>query len=76
MEEQIILHLKELLEIEDRDVTLNDEFKEYSEWDSLANLSLMALIDEEYGVVISSSDFKKINTVGDLIKEIQTRISN
>lgn len=73
MESKFLESIKELLEIEDRSLSLEDNFREYPEWDSLANLSMIALIDEEFGVVIENAEFKKIQTLGELFDEIQKR---
>ncbi|TNE80904.1 MAG: acyl carrier protein [Bacteroidetes bacterium] len=73
MEALFFEKLKEILEITDRELSANDKFKEYSEWDSLANLSVIAMIDEEFGVVIDNSEFKNIQTLGELMAEIKKR---
>lgn len=75
MEQQFIEQFKDILEIEDRELNLTDEFREFQEWDSLANLSVVAMIDEEYDVVIPTSDFNKLRTIGSLIEEIKRRMS-
>ncbi len=74
MEQQFIEQLKDILEIEDRDLSVTDEFREFDEWDSLANLSVVAMIDEEYNVVIPTADFNKLKTIGELIGEIKRRM--
>ncbi len=71
MENNFLDLLKDTLEIEDRDLTVNDEFRSYPEWDSLALLSVIAMIDDEYDVIIEGNDFAKINTVGELIEAIK-----
>ena len=73
MNEKVIAAIKESLEIEDREVTENDKFKEFEEWDSLANLTLISALDEEFGVVIPTEVFNELETVSDLIKEIESR---
>lgn len=61
-----IEQLKEVLEIEDRELNPTDEFRDYDEWDSLAYLSVIAFYDEEYDIQIEEADFKKLRTVEDL----------
>lgn len=73
MEQRFIELFKETLEIEDGEVTLETKFRELEQWDSLAFLSVIAMIDEEYDIVIEGNDFKKLNTIGDLIQEITAR---
>lgn len=73
MEKKFIDNLKEALEIEDREISMSDNFREYPEWDSLAYLSVIAMLDEEYGVQIESTEFKKLQTVGDLFSRISEK---
>ncbi|MDY0281823.1 MAG: acyl carrier protein [Salinivirgaceae bacterium] len=73
MEKQFIENFKETLEIEGRELNLTDKFRDYSEWDSLAYLSVVAMLDEEYGVIVETADFKKLITINDLIEEVKKR---
>lgn len=75
MEKEFLEKLKEALEIEDRELVLTDKFREYPEWNSLAFLSVIAMIDEEYDVIIEGKDFRKLETVGDIISAINERRS-
>ncbi|MDR0988641.1 MAG: acyl carrier protein [Prevotellaceae bacterium] len=70
MEQEFIENLKEVLEIEDREIGMSDEFKKYEEWDSLAYLSVIAMIDEKYDKQISDAVFKQLSTVRDLFNAI------
>lgn len=45
-----------------------DDLNSYEEWDSLSKMAIMAYYDKNFGVKLSLSDFKEINTVNDLIK--------
>ena len=72
MEKKFVELFKETLEIEDREVSLLDEFREFDEWDSLGLLSVIAMIDEEYDVIIESNTFQKLKTVGDICNYIQS----
>lgn len=74
MEEKLIEQLKDILEIEDREINIEDEFRSYKEWDSLAYLSVISMIDDEFNVVIETEDFRKIRTVGQLCEEIKARM--
>ena len=66
MEQKFLASVKEVLEIEDRDLKLSDNFKEFKEWDSLANLTMVAMLDDEFGVVIDYQRFKKMKTIKDV----------
>ena len=73
MEEKFIELLKDVLEIEDHEVKLTDKFRDYEEWDSLARLSVIAMLDEEFDVIIEDAEFKKLVTVEDLINAVKAK---
>jgi acyl carrier protein len=72
MEQKLFDLLKEALEIEDRDLSPEDNFRDYPEWDSLGQLSVIAALDEQFGVVIEGSEFSKISSIGDLLVKIKS----
>ena len=73
MEERFIELFKETLEIEENNVSRDTVFRDLDKWDSMAFLSVIAMIDEEYDVVIEGNDFRELKTIGDLIDEIGKR---
>ena len=70
--EDFINELKDALEIEDEDqeITLETNLKDLEEYDSLSVLSIIAMIDKNFGKQIPSSDFSKVTTVSSLIESI------
>jgi acyl carrier protein len=62
---------KEVLEITDRELLLEDNFRDYEEWNSLVFLSLIAMIDEEFDVIIEGRDFKQLKTNAEIIETIK-----
>ena len=60
--EKFIELFAEALERED-EIKMQDEFREYPEWSSITYLSVIAMMDEEYGVQIEEAEFKKLRTV-------------
>lgn len=63
--EKFINLLKEALERED-EIKMEDNFRVYDEWSSIAYLSIIAFMDDEYDTQIEESDFKKLKTVQEL----------
>ena len=55
----------EAIERED-EIKMEDNFRDYDEWSSIAYLSVIAMMDEEYDIQIEQADFKKLRTVQDL----------
>jgi len=62
--------MAEVLEKDPESLKMSDHFKEYDEWDSLAVLSVMAVMEEEYGVVISRNDLDRCETMEDLYTHV------
>ena len=72
--EQFLEQLVEVLEREDIDP--EDEFRDYEEWDSLAFLSIIAMIDDNYDIVIPGEEFAKLNKVIDIYNYINGNHQN
>lgn len=58
---------KEAIERED-EVKMEDNFRQYEEWNSMAYLSVIALMDDKYGKQMEEAEFKLLKTVGDIYK--------
>lgn len=43
-------------------------------WDSLATLTCVIFVEEEYGVALSADDFRSFVTVDDVFKAIRSRL--
>jgi acyl carrier protein len=50
-----------------------DELKAFSQWDSLSVLSVIAMLDANYGVNLHAADFATIKSAGDLWNLVQAR---
>ena len=74
MEEKVFDAFREAMDNEDLEIKLTDKFREFEDWDSLAYLSMIAALDEEFGVEIENEDFEKLETVEDLVKEVGNRV--
>lgn len=55
-------------------ITSDSNFWELDEWSSLTALSLVAMIDEEYGVTLKSADIKGVKTLGELYAVVVNRL--
>ena len=69
--ENFLQNIKETLDIDAKVLKMSDEFREYEEWDSIANLSVIAMIDVEYDLIIDNNEFKNISTLQELWNKIQ-----
>ena len=59
--------LEDMLELDEGTLQAGDVLNEIEEWDSMAALSLIVLMDEEFGKEINGSDIKKLSTVQDIL---------
>lgn len=50
------------------------KFKELAEWSSLQALSVIAMVDEEYGVRIKGDDIRSSVTIEDLFVLVKSRL--
>ena len=50
------------------EVKMEDNFRQYKEWDSMAYLSVIALMDEKYDKQMEEAEFKSLHTVEDIYK--------
>lgn len=49
-------------------------FSDLEEWSSLVGLSLLAMVDEEFGVTLNGDDFKSSATIEDLYNRIISKL--
>lgn len=73
MEEKIFNAFREAMDNDALEINLSDHFREYEDWDSLAYLSMIATLDEEFGIEVEDETFKKLETVEDLLKVVTER---
>ncbi|WP_270546854.1 acyl carrier protein [Butyricimonas paravirosa] len=53
--------------------TAETEFKKLDEWSSLIALSVIAMVDEEYGITIQGEDIRNANTIADLFNNVKIK---
>ena len=61
---------------DDTDVSifkLETKLRELDEWSSLAALSVMSMIDDEYDVQVTANEMRNANTIQDLINLIEEK---
>lgn len=70
--EDFIQLFKDNLEI-DGLVTSSTRFRELDEWSSLAALTVLSIVDEEYDVALDGNEMRQVATVGELYNLIQSK---
>lgn len=61
----------EAIDIEPTELSAETEFRSLDEWDSVAYLSVIAMMDEEYDIQIEMSTFKTLKTLGAIAEYIE-----
>lgn len=65
----------EAVDVENVDsLSESTEFKMLDEWSSLAALSVIAMVDEEYEITIKGDDIRQSDTIGDLFNVVKTKV--
>lgn len=54
--------------------TAETQFRETDEWSSLIALSIMAMVDEEYNVMIKGDEMRNSKTIQDLFDIIKSKL--
>lgn len=71
---EFIKHFAEQLdEIPEAGLTKDVEFKQLDSWSSLTALSVIAMVDEEYGVIIGGHDIREAKTIEDLFRIVESK---
>lgn len=63
-------------QFDDTDVTLftpETKFRDFDEWGSLIGLSIIAMIDDEYDVVIKGDELRACHTVKDVFDLVTSK---
>lgn len=63
----------EALETNPAELSADTAFKDLTNWDSLAALSVIAMIDEHYGVSVGGADLERSRSLQDLWELVAQR---
>jgi acyl carrier protein len=63
--------LEEMLDVEEGSLNEEMNLSDVSEWDSMAALSFIALLDEKFDKQISANQIKEFKTVSDVLKVME-----
>jgi len=66
--EQFYEKLKDILEVDT--ISLDDRIDSFDAWDSLSVLSIIALLDSDFGIRITADELEKFETIKDIVDYI------
>ncbi len=71
---EFVAHFAEQFEETDAsEFTPATKYHDLDEWSSLVGLSIIAMVDEEYGVALKGNDVKSSVTIEDLFNVVKER---
>lgn len=73
MKEKLINALAEAMEIETAMINEEDKFRDYEAYSSLTELSVLAMLDSDFGIELEMKEFNNYKTVKDLIGLVMSR---
>lgn len=68
MKEELLNKIAEILEVDQ--VNLNDNFKNFEEWDSLTGLSIISMVHSDYNKKLTNEILNDLQTIDDLVNYI------
>ena len=69
--EKLLARIAEILDVEEVDVT--KKFTDYEEWDSLAALSILSLLNSDYRIAMKTSELREFASIENFCKDILSR---
>lgn len=63
--------IEEALDTEENTLTPETVLEDVDSWDSIAALSLIAMMDDNFGKTLSGSEIKALVTVGDILAHME-----
>lgn len=66
--EELVAKLAEILEVEDLDIT--KKFTDYEEFDSLAALTILAMLDSDYNKTMKVADIRGFESIEAFCKKV------
>ncbi|MCG9737613.1 acyl carrier protein [Shewanella insulae] len=67
--------LEEILELDENTLKGDEVLMDIEQWDSLAFLSVIAMADEHFDIVIQGDKLEEINTVSDLVALVEEHLA-
>ena len=70
-EKEKLAMLEELLETEEGALAADTKLSDVEEYDSMTRLSLIVMMEDEFGVKLNGAAIKKFETVGDILAKME-----
>ena len=74
LDEFVALFAEQFDDTDASEFTSKTVFHELDEWSSLIGLSVIAMVDEEYGVALNANDMSSAVTIEDLFNTVKAKV--
>ena len=75
LEEFVVLFAEQFDDTDASEITATTVFHDLDEWSSIVGLSVIAMVDDEFGVTLKGNDVSSAVTIEDLYKTVQSKLS-
>ncbi len=63
--------LEDLFELNEGDITAETSLDDVEEYDSMTKLSLIVMMEDEFGVKLTGNDIQEFRTIGDILAKME-----
>lgn len=74
LEDFVALFAEQFDETDASVFTSDTKYRELDEWSSLSALSIIAMVDEEFGVALKGNDIRNAETISDLYNIVKEKV--
>lgn len=67
----LVAAMAQILECKPNEISLSTEFRNNADWDSLAYISTITMIESEFNVLIPENEFRTLLTISDIADYIE-----
>lgn len=69
--DELMATISDLTEVSSAELSEDTNFQELPNWDSIAYISVLTMIESEFGLLIDDHDFNQLSSIGSLTDFIQ-----
>ena len=66
------LILRDVLDLDDADISKNTKLKDIDTWDSLSHMTLIARIEEDFKIEFTGREISSISSIRDLVSVLES----
>lgn len=73
--QEFIAEIAEVMEMEDEELRGEDALEDLADWDSMAVMGFIAMVDSNFGTTIKAAKINECKTVNDLVALVEDKLS-